>query len=997
MATDQAIAPNETSESAKQDFRTRLTNKLIERLEAGTAPWQKPWDARVDLMPQNPVTGKPYRGINNLALSLEGRSDPRWMTLKQAAAAGYRVNKGEKGSQIEYWKRTEQQPKLDAAGAPVLGTDGKPEKINVSLTRPRVFTAVVFNAEQMTGVPELIKSDRTYEWSPEERAEQILNASGAKITHEQADRAFYRSSTDSIHMPGKDQFASSQAYYGTALHELGHWTGHSSRLDRDLSGAYGSVSYAKEELRAELASYFLADRLGIPHDPGHHASYVASWVEVLRQDKNEIFKAAAAAEKITEYVIGLELDRSISQAQGLSNETSVIANELPVSSNAVANNASKPSRIMREEFVQFLEVDPNREYDPANADPNPTYNIRIQAIGDRFSYVTPVYDDGSISRFGDYGDGSGIQAGDYLKISFEAPMGVEAPSGRVVSFRGVSAAEKVLIDQAVKELSVLPRVAPDLSLHSEEHDEPRDNRRYEVLENLSSRLAGLPPYSYVPLSERDQPRSLSQELAIEDTILAVPFSQKELAKAAGAKWNPEAQFWYAPKNAPLEPLKNWLPNHKEVEQAMSAAARDANRDPHEEFGAAVRAAGLVLEGQPIMDGKFHRVPIEGKGAGNRDGAYVGHLDGKPAGFIQNHATGLKENWTIGGEELSADQKEQLRAQMQAAKQQREVGLAEQHEAVATKCHEKYYAAKPIFEDREHPYLEKKGTVFAYGVHVDAGGNLLIPMRDIDGKLWSIQSISPEGEKRFEAGGQKKGTMYFFNSDSDKSIPSKPIIVAEGFATAATIALHTNQNVVATFDAGNMEPVVAALKERFPTTPIFIAADNDRDKSVNVGVETATRVSEKYGVGLIVPQFPDGVKGSDFNDLASGTDFIKATTEISLVRDQIEKGIVSGEEQSRKAAISLGKSLLGEKATALNADAQLQLGTNEFCGKVLALTSLHVAQAAPGNEVVVHAIKSLDRLPIVGRDLSIKYQHDVGGRVIGLVKPTCKSLSKDLQR
>ena len=756
MATDQAIAPNETSESAKQDFRTRLTNKLIERLEAGTAPWQKPWDARVDLMPQNPVTGKPYRGINNLALSLEGRSDPRWMTLKQAAAAGYRVNKGEKGSQIEYWKRTEQQPKLDAAGAPVLGTDGKPEKINVSLTRPRVFTAVVFNAEQMTGVPELDRSDRTYEWSPEERAEQILTASGAQITHEQADRAFYRSSTDSIHMPGKDQFASSQAYYGTALHELGHWTGHSSRLDRDLSGAYGSVSYAKEELRAELASYFLADRLGIPHDPDHHASYVASWIEVLKQDKNEIFKAAAAAEKITEYVIGLELDRSISQAQGLSNETSVIANELPVSSNAVANNASKPSRLMREEFVQFLEVDPSREYDPENEDPNPTYNIRIQAIGDRFSHVIPVLDDGSFSRFGDYGDGSGIQAGDYLKISFEVPMGVEAPSGRVVSFRGVSAAEKVLIDQAVKELSVLPRVAPDLSLHSEEHGEPQDNKRYEVLENLRSQLAELPPYSYVPLSERVQARSPSQELAIdpsnhveaskqldipltrlaiEDTILAVPFSQKELAKAAGAKWNPEAQFWYAPKNAPLEPLKNWLPNHKEVEQAMSAASRNANRDPYEEFGAAVRAAGLVLEGQPIMDGKFHRVPVEGKGAGNRDGAYVGHLDGKPAGFIQNHATGLKENWTIGGEELSADQKEQLRAQMQVAKQQREVELAEQHEAVALKSAQKWDSAKAIGLESDHPYLQRKNTDLAYDVRVDSNRNLLVPMRDIDGKVW----------------------------------------------------------------------------------------------------------------------------------------------------------------------------------------------------------------------------------------------------------------------
>ena len=889
MAKDQAITPNEASESAKQDFRTRLTGKLIEQLEAGTAPWQKPWDARVDLMPQNPVTGKPYRGINNLALSLEGRSDPRWMTYKQATAAGYQVNKGERGSQIEYWKHAEQQPKLDATGAPVMGPEGKQETINVTLARPRVFTAVVFNAEQMTGVPELVKSDRTYEWAPEDRAEQILMASGAQITHEQADRAFYRSSTDSIHMPGKDQFVSSQAYYGTALHELGHWTGHSSRLDRDLSGAYGSVSYAKEELRAELASYFLADRLGIPHDPGHHASYVASWVEVLRRDKNEIFKAAAAAEKITEYVMGLEQERTIALDQSLSNEQSISVKKSP-----------------------FLE--------------------------------------------------GGIAAADGLKYS-ENPY--ERDSEEHLNW-------------------------------SKGHNDLRAKRALNPGAFEQGRNAAIAP---------------ELQTAIEDTVLVVPFSQKELAKAAGAKWNPETQFWYAPKNAPLEPLKNWLPNHKEVEQAISKAARDANRDPHEEFGAALRAAGLVLEGQPIMDGKFHRVPIEGKGAGNRDGAYVGHLDGKPAGFIQNHATGLKENWTIGGEELSADQKEQLRTQMQVAKQQREIELAEQHAVVSLKVADKWDAARAVDWSAAHPYLEQKCVTQAWGFKVDAVGNLLVPMRDIDGKLWSLQSISPEGEKRFEAGGLKKGMMHLLTwsngdiaSSKDNPFknlnPSDPIIVAEGFATASTIKEHCPQNglnVVAAFDAGNIEPVVASLKERYPTTPIFIAADNDRDKPINVGLETATRVSEKYGVGIIVPQFESNHKGTDFNDLGAPHNPLGDPTSENPVAQQIWSAINGDQEKSRQAALSLGKSLLGEKATALNADAQIKLGTNEFRGKVIAVTNLHVVQATAKNEVSIHAVKNLDRLPIVGRDLSIKYQPNSLGSDVGVVKPTCKSLAKDLQR
>src|SRR5262249_52563732 len=136
----------------------------------------------------------------------------------------------------------------------------------------------------------------------------------ASISHDQSDRAFYSRANDSIHLPAKASFKDAAGYYGTALHELAHWSGHPSRLNRaTLNDSYqfGDVNYAKEELRAELASVFLAAERGIPHDPEQHAAYVGAWIQGLRQDKHEIFRAAHDASTATDFLLALERDRSI--------------------------------------------------------------------------------------------------------------------------------------------------------------------------------------------------------------------------------------------------------------------------------------------------------------------------------------------------------------------------------------------------------------------------------------------------------------------------------------------------------------------------------------------------------------------------------------------------------------------------------------------------------------------------------------------------------------
>ncbi|CZP46082.1 DNA primase TraC [Legionella pneumophila] len=299
----------------KMPYHQVVANQIIESLKAGTAPWLKPWEPGTGngQVPYNPITGKRYRGINALYLMLNQSDDNRWLTYKQAQSMDAQVRKGEKGTTIQYWKFHEEQIKQDDAGYPVLDEHRNPLKVQVNLERPKVFYATVFHASQIDNMPELITKEP--DWSLIERAEKLLHNSGATIIHSEADRAFYRLSTDSIHLPPKEQFKSAANYYATALHELGHWSGHPSRLDRDLGHPFGSDAYAKEELRAEIASMLLGAELGIGHDPSQHTAYIKSWIQVLEDEPLEIFRASADAEKIVNHLCALEQTQDIQLAE----------------------------------------------------------------------------------------------------------------------------------------------------------------------------------------------------------------------------------------------------------------------------------------------------------------------------------------------------------------------------------------------------------------------------------------------------------------------------------------------------------------------------------------------------------------------------------------------------------------------------------------------------------------------------------------------------------
>ena len=279
--------------------------KLIERIRAGTAPWQQPWKNREP--PYNLVTGRPYRGGNRLMMMMSDYEDPRWCTYKQAQSMGAQVRKGERGTKILFCKTDDYVEVRDKDGSPVLGADGKPLVEKVKLARSISFPATVFNAEQIDGLPPLER--KTPQWKPEERVENLMAALQVTVKHDRyLNQAFYRPSDDTIYLPERERFLDADGYYSTVLHEEAHATGHESRLNRDIKNPFGSEKYAREELRAEISSMMLGGECGLTGEAliDSHAAYVDSWCRILQNDPAEIYRAASDAEKICTYMLDLE-------------------------------------------------------------------------------------------------------------------------------------------------------------------------------------------------------------------------------------------------------------------------------------------------------------------------------------------------------------------------------------------------------------------------------------------------------------------------------------------------------------------------------------------------------------------------------------------------------------------------------------------------------------------------------------------------------------------
>jgi antirestriction protein ArdC len=299
---------------APRDHYQEVTDRIIAALEAGTPPWRKPWDsdkAGGPAMPRNAATDQRYRGINVLTLGMSGvafsSGDPRWATYKQAEDRGWQVRKGERGTTGYFFKRLE------------LRDDAKPDEGEDAVRRiPLLRAFTLFNASQIDGIPEYVPPTiEEAPWRAPEAAAIIVANSGA-IVRFGGDRAFYSPATDHIQMPPHAAFATAERFCGTLIHEASHWSGAPSRLNRNLRNHFGSHDYAREELRAELGQMMVCAELGIAVSDAefsNNTAYLASWLEKLRSDRKEIFRAAADAQRIADYLLAFHPDYANSQAE----------------------------------------------------------------------------------------------------------------------------------------------------------------------------------------------------------------------------------------------------------------------------------------------------------------------------------------------------------------------------------------------------------------------------------------------------------------------------------------------------------------------------------------------------------------------------------------------------------------------------------------------------------------------------------------------------------
>ena len=308
----------------QKEYYTEFAEKLIERIRAGTAPWQKPWQPGESALPKNMASGQAYSAGNAMYLAMaadaRGYSDPRWGTYRQIKAAGGHVRKGESGERVVFFARHQRLALRDKAGKLQEDKDGKTLYDIRPLKRPLWRTYVVFNAEQTKGLkPQKSAARPEPSWLPQKRAEAVIAKSGVDIRHQHGNRAYYHLKNDRITLPERSQFPSAANYYQTTLHELGHATGHVSRLGngappgddrahrptlRDgIKQGFGSEQYAREELRAEIAAMMTGDRLKTGHDPARGAAYVEGWIAALEEDPREIHRAAADAQRMSNYLV----------------------------------------------------------------------------------------------------------------------------------------------------------------------------------------------------------------------------------------------------------------------------------------------------------------------------------------------------------------------------------------------------------------------------------------------------------------------------------------------------------------------------------------------------------------------------------------------------------------------------------------------------------------------------------------------------------------------
>lgn len=297
----------------RSDFRTSVADMFAHILEEKGLEWTKEWNAGELQAPYNAITGKHYRGVNSFFLTIlsmaHGITDPRWMTMVQIMdkkhiyhpKEKWHLKAGSKAEYVEYWFPSDNGKAITWEKFREELKQGR-EQSEFEFY-PRYYA--VFNAQDVEGIPALDVGANHNDISPDELIQKISTGMGVEILNDGGSRSFYRPSEDKIHLPLPEYFESDYAYNATALHELGHSTGHASRLNRNIKNAFGSAEYAYEELIAEMSSCFMSFNLNLTPSQSHidnHKAYVQNWIKEIKEKPEKLMSAIKEAQNAATYM-----------------------------------------------------------------------------------------------------------------------------------------------------------------------------------------------------------------------------------------------------------------------------------------------------------------------------------------------------------------------------------------------------------------------------------------------------------------------------------------------------------------------------------------------------------------------------------------------------------------------------------------------------------------------------------------------------------------------
>lgn len=767
-------------------FVEQAVGEFVQRLGERRAVWQN--DVRaIGSMPMvvNDDRDVPLSGGNALVLVQkmwdEGWLDPRWMTEEQVHSRGAVVKEGQAATEVQFVR--------------AIGTDGG------IVDQPMVVTYALFNAGQVDGLEPW--TGKGGEHSLELLAERLLPSFDVNIVHDQVDQAFWSASDGNVHMPPPSAFASLGEYVGVAVHELSHAS--RGELGREVDGDAGQPSFAKEELRAELASMQLSIAMGIPHDTKRHEGFTQEWVDILNEDPGELFRAARDASMMAALVLWhvKAVERELVAEKQVSQVT------VTYSVQAVHNFDSQDFDSAERAAEAFHGIDANDRPQVVRVE----HGAGISP-GGRASVIATTAGQGKFGeavQYGKYAVGHDPE----FDAAYAALVARETQHETVNNEKGADAPGEAQMGKDFGAMSI------------------EERRRAKYKERIAEAFANRQAVLAIPNDERE----------------------RELAKKAGALFYGEQKVWFVPQGLDVALFKRWS-----VREGQGAVGHVPSRDEIiAEFEKAMKSLGLStslrnVDKGSIDDGKWHYVSVPGHKSGkNAAGAVIlnvtGGRDGRPRGYIENKLTGESLSWTMECPGLTPEQVARMRAEAIAREEAAAKEIAERQEAVALEAQEIWDAAEVV----PHGYFKLKG-VEGHGCRVvdgatllkytafksETGGSIiragekyaLVPMVDEDGKLWALQAISEDGKaKAFMTGGRKKGLFCVIGEEGVGSpLPaSGRLAFAEGFATGAS--LHEGVDglpVVVCFDAGNLEAVAREAGKRLPAAvEKVVGADNDQ--------------------------------------------------------------------------------------------------------------------------------------------------------------------------